>query len=423
MALQNLFGALGLDSTLQAILSKLGTPLNVSTAGMEKVLIGNAQDKFREDFFSLDSANWDIVSQGAGQTVSVDGTTTRYLKVSSGTTANEETILLSKNTFAAPFKIGFGFSASQRIANTNLYVELVGVDDNGVIETDTTFPSVNTKDATNCAGLWFNGTSATVAQSTLRANGCPELIGAAQTVGTSVATGTTPNFVAANSAEILMDTEEVVYSGRTVDGTATSNGFTRRTQSCPDPTKKYKIRIRVLNGATNPASNTDWRLHFFRAINVTRLTVDMARHFGRVDAATSIPVAVSNTPVLALFQSVDVAAVLIARFTETVTAILAAAGVQTGASRRAVGRANSSASYPFFSVNCFSPTDGSLRIQQSVDGTTWWDLTAPTAVTANVPVQITVRAVAEYHRAIFTNGSTAQTSGNPLRLLTSMMNA
>lgn len=418
MALRNLFGELGLESTLQSILSALtGGTLKVVSPGENKVLVGNAQEKFRDDFFSLDADKWEVVQTGTGHTVDVQGATTRFLNINTGTTAATETILLSKSTFSPPFKIGVGISLSQRVAGQQFVIEAVGVDDDGNVETDTTFAAPVSLNATNCAGFVFDGTSSTAAKSLLRTSGTPEVVGSTQTITTTTATGTSPNFVGRCAAEWQVDTEEVVFMSRDIDTANNATALTKRTQGVPAPEKRYKLRIRAAN--TSAVVATDMRVHFVRVVDVTRLTVDMTRHMGRADASVSIPVNVNGTVTTATFSSVGLSAVTVGRYTETTTAILAASGVQTGSSRRAVGWSNSSASYPIFAVDCFSPTDGVLKTQGSTDGTTWWD-TQIQPVTAGQPVQIVRRAVWEYNRAIFTNGSTPMTTGNPLRLGTSM---
>lgn len=428
MAMRNLFGDLALDVTLQNVFTGIqslytalttGT-LRVASPGMEKVLVGTSQARLRDDFIEFNVNKWEVLQTGEGQTVTSEGETTRYLNITTGVVPGAETVLLSKDSFTPPFKMGVAITLSQRIANQSFFIEVVGVDANGVVEESSVFPSVETKNAKNCASFKFTGTSVTGSNPVVRADGGPELYGSLN-VNTTNATGTAPNFNPSGLVELTVDSEEVNFGSRQIDSTGIAGtSVLKRTQVVPDPDKRYKIRIRVLNGGSAPASSTSFRLHFLRLLDTTRFTVDMMRTQGRADASLSIPVQVTGGA-LGTFQSVDLAAVLVSRGTETTAAILAANGVQTGTTRRAVGRANSSASYPIFAVDCFSPTDGTLKTQGSTDGTTWWD-TQILAVVAGQPVQIVRRSVWEYNRAVFTNGAVAMTAGNPLRLGTSMQN-
>lgn len=267
-----------------------------------KLLVGNARDKFRDEFFSFDTVdNWELVQTGSGMTISGDGAANgcRYLKIASGTAINSETIILSRSSFRLPVKFAFSASLSQRIANQEVFVELVGVDENGNIETDSTFASPNTLDALNAASWKFDAATATQAKYLVRGQGVSELLSAAATIGTTAATGTTPNFVPNSIYSIIADMEEVVFASQLVDSLAVIPNVYKRSQYIPDTGKAYKIRIRVKNLGTAPASSTDFRLHFVRLLDATRFTVDFARHMGRgTDVADALPVYVGGAAIL-----------------------------------------------------------------------------------------------------------------------------
>lgn len=269
----------------------------------EKNIVTTAQDKLRDEFFNFDTINrWEVIQTGAGQVISTAGALNgaRYLNIATGTTINSETIIQSRETFKLPVKVAFGLSMSQRIVNQEVFVELVSVGGNNFVETDATFPSTNLNDATNAASLKFDGTVATSASYITRGFATPELnSGLAALVATTVATGTGPNFIPAGVWEINADMEEVVFNTRPVDSLAAVSAAFKRTQNLPDPSKDYKVRIRVRNLGTAPASTTDVRLHFIRLLDTTRFTVDFARHMGRTtDIADSLPVSIANTPAM-----------------------------------------------------------------------------------------------------------------------------
>ena len=270
-------------------------------ASYEKSVVGTSRDKFRDEFFNFNTTtNWELVQQGAGAAITLAGTTagSRYLNIATGVGINEETIIQSRQSFKMPLKLAFGLSMSQRIVNQEVFVELVSVNSAGVVETDSTFATTNLNNALNAASYKFDSTVATSAIYITRGFGTPELVSTSTAlVSTTVATGTGPNFLPAGVWEINSDMEEVIFQTRPIDSVAAVSAAVKRTQNLSDPTKEYKIRIRVRNLGTAPASTTDVRLHFIRLLDTTRFTVDFARHMGRTtDIADSLPVAVTNAP-------------------------------------------------------------------------------------------------------------------------------
>lgn len=264
-------------------------------AAFDKLVVGTARDKFRDEFFTFDTVNnWEVIQTGTNQSLSVDGTTggARYLRIVTGIDANQETIILSRKSFKMPFKLAFCLSMSQRIVNQEVFVELVSVNSAGVVETDATFPSTNLNNALNALSWKFDAVTATSAIYLVRGYGVSELasVSTAFTVSTA-ATGTSPNFLPAGIWEINGDMEESVFNTRSIDSLSAIAALQKRTQYIPDSSKDYKIRIRVRNLATPPASTTDVRLHSVRLLDTTRFTVDFARYMGRgTDASDAMPV-------------------------------------------------------------------------------------------------------------------------------------
>lgn len=280
----------------------------------DKLMVGTARDKLRDEFFTFDTTNvWEVIATGSGQTITTAGAAngSRYLKIATGVTTSSETIIQSRDSFKLPVKLAFALSMSQRIANQEVFVELVGVNSSGVVETDATFASANLNNASNAASFKFDAVTAANAVYITRGFATSELASAstAFTGSTTVATGTTPNFIAASIYEINADMEEVVWNTRAIDSLAAVQLAVKRTQNLPDPGKDYKVRIRIRNLGTAPASTTDVRLHFIRVLDTTRFTVDFARHMGRTaDIADSLPVAVTNAHTVAVSNIAAIAA-------------------------------------------------------------------------------------------------------------------
>src|SRR5690242_2825083 len=88
----------------------------------------------REDFAltgALDGSRlWQVIQTGAGQ--AVDLSTASALKVTTGTTANTETIIRSRRDFGNPFRVMFlplaNMLLSQRIANQEFELRICTAD-------------------------------------------------------------------------------------------------------------------------------------------------------------------------------------------------------------------------------------------------------------------------------------------------------
>jgi hypothetical protein len=85
-------------------------------------------------------------------------------------------------------------SISQRIANQEFYIELVGVDANGNIVTETTFPSRILVNAFNAVSMLRDATTAADMKYALCAEDISELVSGSIAAQPTVTTGTTPNF-------------------------------------------------------------------------------------------------------------------------------------------------------------------------------------------------------------------------------------
>lgn len=100
-------------------------------------------------------------------------------------------------------------------------------------------------------------------------------------------------------------------------------------------------------------------------------------------------------------------------FSEAFRASLAASAVVTGQLRDIT----ITPAYSRFGATVVTDQAGSLQVQMSIDGANWLN-SATQAVTANVPVDVSVPVRARFYRAVYTNGATA-TGANAFSLLTS----
>jgi hypothetical protein len=249
-------------------------------------IVDNEVDFFIDEFNTFDTTDkWDLVQTGAGMAITIAGTTTKYLNINSGVTINSQTIIRSRRTFQAPWRLLCGLTMSQRIANTEFFVELVGVDPtNRVPEADAAGGNANS--ALNASGWKFDGVSATGSLAYLRGQALPEVPSAALAVGTTAATGTGPNFLPATVFELRHDYETLFHADRAINSGFPTLPRQRRDDLMPEWNKEYKIQIRVRNLGTAPASATDCRVHFMRMLDFTRM---LTQSIGTYDALIEKP--------------------------------------------------------------------------------------------------------------------------------------
>lgn len=295
----SILGGIAQETTLASALAAVQA-LPVTASGAR--LVGTVKEKFRDDFLTfIDGDKWDVIQAGAGQTLSVDGLLagSRYLKMTSGTTANAETIIRSKSTFGSPVKLAFSLTSSQSIANSECHIEMVEIDPvTGALITDTSvFTAPNFNNSRNGFGMVFDGVSQNNAKIKVRGQGVSEYVSVAASIGTSarIATGVTPNFQAPVIVELLMQTELASMNVRAADSPAVATVGLTRTSYVPNPDRFYCIQIRVKNLSPAPASNTDWRIHFVRLLDATRLSVDFGMIGGSDAALLAPPVRVIST--------------------------------------------------------------------------------------------------------------------------------
>ena len=232
--------------------------------------VTSVQKKWRDSFSgsAVDASKWDVTT-GAGASVSVSGGT---ITIASGTTANSETILLSKETFTVPFRISIGLRMSQRIANQTFYAEIVSVN-----------PTTGVPDGQHSGGLVFDGTNAAQAKYAVRNGGLDQISGAV-TFPTTASPG--------GVYEIEPFSDEAWFHGGTLDGVTSRANSYRKHQGIPDPNAVYKIRLRWLNGATAPASTTSAILAYVACQDYAELTAEVTAGRGQSSAGQGLGVIV-----------------------------------------------------------------------------------------------------------------------------------
>lgn len=294
MALVNAFGDIALDATSQAIQTATEathTTLNAvinETPGFEKLTVGTVSGRIAANFqgASMPQDGFTVMATGAGQSVSLGGALNgaRYVAITGGTTISAQTIIESDELVTLPVRVNASVSLSQRIVNHECFLELAGCDEFGVVQEDATGPL-------NWIAIRWDGTTAANAVVLTRSNGGSVAVSASTAFGTTAATGTGPNFIPAFTYDLLCYAERIIASGYAVDSLAAPGATAARTTNLPNPLVQYKIRFRVKNGGSAPASTTDFRLHQVRVIDQTRLTAEITGGVGRAaDAQSAIPV-------------------------------------------------------------------------------------------------------------------------------------
>lgn len=234
--------------------------------------VKSVQRKFRDSFTgtSLNAQYWSSTI-GPGGAVSVAG---GALTIGSGTTANSETSVISWEVFTVPFRVSFGMTLSQRIADQSFYVELVSVDAT-TLEPDGLH---------KCAWL-FDSTTATSAKYVVQNSGITELVSGASTV---------PTTASGSFYEIEPFADECWFHGGTLDSTNARSNSYRRHQQIPDPNALYKLRFRWKNGAIAPVSNTNAVLQFAAIQDYAELTAEITAGRGQSVAGQALGVQITG---------------------------------------------------------------------------------------------------------------------------------
>jgi hypothetical protein len=346
-------------------------------------IVGSVDKKFRDSFpgAAVDTAKWDA-SLGTGGSITVAG---GVLTLGSGTTINDGPSVLSKETFTIPFRLSFNLSLSQRITNQAFLVEVVSVNE-----------STGLPDGLHSAAWVFDGTAVAQAKYRVQNSGIAPLDSAASTITTTAAPG--------GVYELEPFADECWFHTNTLDSATARAVSYRRHQQIPDPNGIYKIRLRWLNGGTAPASNTNAMLQFVAMQDYQELTAEITAGRGQSSAGQAIAAAVVSMPTVAA----NVTAQNNVFYNDSVTN-LGISGALTGTTRDIGIAASAVHRYSKFNAMALADQPGTMRIEISNDNVTWRRATVDTAVAANTPVLLSIPIMTRYHRAVYTNGATAQT--------------
>jgi hypothetical protein len=338
------------------------SPPSETTQGM--VVRQVPQNTFRTTFGkvltnAVDTNFFTIIQTGTGMAVNQTG---GNLVITSGTTANSETVLRSVSSFTNAFNLREQTTLSQRIANNNFYVELVDVIGDALtysitnattvvvtipsnpftsanvgqsmylgvvsgaagIPQKATIASVSGNNVTYTVTGWpasgsgtlsvfgwnyhhilYTSTTATNANYDAQGNGWPT----GDTVAT-INTTAAPGHV----AQMFYDDGMGLFSDSLIASTLTPAFTVRasRFSNIPSATTPLFVQLHVLNGTTAPASTTTWTVGFLSVQTFASSPVSIQT--GKLLGAASLGVNVQNVPAVTVnsgtITTVSTAAIL-----------------------------------------------------------------------------------------------------------------
>lgn len=332
------------------------------------LFVSTLAQAWREDFSSTSlSGDWELVVQGAGHSYSVSSS---VLSLTTGVTANTETIIRSTRSFRVPFRVFFIFYLSQRIANQEFYLEIV--DDSG-----------------NMAARWLlDGTSATTGKIQV-------VNGGVASSASSVTINSTGSY---NILELELFPDEVYFHSRTADSTSSRSYTYVRHRLIPDPKGDYFIQIRAKNLSSAPASSTTLYLDAVTVQDIYELAAEITAGRGATAGSQALPIYVTggSSNVWSYNRLVY--------YTETTTT-LGANGSFTGSAKDST--VSGIGSYARFLAGAFADQPGTLYLELSRDSSTW-RVAKQVSVSANTLVIEEIPFATRYARVRYQNGSTAQ---------------
>lgn len=231
------------------------------------------------------SANMTVVVAGGGLTVNMN------------TTINEETILQSTEGFTLPFRVQFHHSINQRIANNEVYLEIVNAAGN------------------TYTGWMFDGTTNTLAKTNHMNQGSSNPASPTGTVTVATSGSTIIR-------EIDCRIDSIDFSDRSPDSTSNATSRAVKTRTTLDPEEKYYVRMRFKNLGTAPATNT---INVFDTIIVqdtNDILVEMGAGRGNQGANRGVPVLIAGGNVGLSSQSIGLSASATVGTAPTVTRLI-----------------------------------------------------------------------------------------------------
>lgn len=365
----------------------------------------NGARKLMRDEFSgangnpPDATKWAVARAVGAATATLNGASQLLLNTG-GVTSGDGVEVVSVDTYQAPIRLIVELTViSQRIANQEFSIELI--EESTAIDTA----------GTDSAKILFNGTVNTTAQVTSYSQGDnnPAIN------WTTIATSGVIKF------EIDLMTDEVWFYDANVDNINNRQHYAHLDRKSPDPTKRYKVRLRLKNtGAA--ASGTTVQIDSVVVEDNSYLPVEVAHARGSTIGGEALPVSLAQTTAIATMMQGLI-------FLDSPASALAANAVQTGAARDLIVNAYpaSGAAATALGINTsretgrvrgFASADqpGTLSLDISLDGTTWDRYKDyPTAVVnARNIAMFDEPIISREARLLYTNGATLQ--GSAMRL-------
>jgi hypothetical protein len=268
-----------------------------------KMLVGTSREKFFENFRDFDTSptgNWEVVQTGTGMAITgplggAAAGSSPYVNIASGVDDGAMTVILSRSTFSAPVEVRYQITASQRIANNAFRIGFVEVDDAGAVVVDTTYAAApGVLNARNAVMQEMSGTTATSGTLLVRAAASAiNTLATAFGVGlTTLATGSTPDFITATTYGLMFERDKINVRGWGMNVITNTGGQLGYDRTLPNPNRCYKLCIIVENTGV-PASSTDWRIHLVNIMDAVRFDVS-PRMPGSSDQSKAFPAFVSG---------------------------------------------------------------------------------------------------------------------------------
>lgn len=296
---------------------------------------GKAQKKTKDSFSSLTldtTTNWQLVKTGTGMAISQSG---GNLVITSGTTANSETLYRHRYPIAGSQFFRFIQTLSQRIVDNNFYLELVEVlgDDlpftcsgTTVVVTksghgyevgqtiDFCVPTVTGGSGTIVPGTWAitaanattftftaTGSSGSAMTGTCTISGWNSIYVRAQSTtatslsftsrrrgwGSAETTATINTTASGHYGTIQFEDGFVGFGDTTLNSSSVFSNRAARNNAVPADNVPLYLQIRARNGTTNPAGTTTWTIGMVQREEYAAFPVSV--HSGKGNAVIGSP--------------------------------------------------------------------------------------------------------------------------------------
>jgi hypothetical protein len=336
---------------------------------MGSVTAQSTQLQKRWEFHESNLSNdWEIVTRGAGQSLTPSSGT---LKIDAGVGSNEVFTLRCKTSCSPRAFLRWTVLVSQRITNQDIYLEL------------------STRDGQTRASYRLAGTNSNTALLEVVKAG---FMYSAPSLTLAAGSSTLQHL------DIIADIEAVFFGSSNINaGSSKATGMVD--VSIPTQDDVLYPVLRIVNGATAPATNTTITLHSVTLEDLTAVSVDQSFQAGLTSGAAALPMRMQGGSV----DSVGAVGNKITAYTETTTN-LTSGQIFTGPSRDIT-----SFQQGMFTGFCYADVSGTLYVEESIDGSTFYPM-QQIPVPAGLAVKFENRMHSRYARVRYVNGVTAQTT-------------